>query len=299
MPFAVRMRYDWRLRSRSLGLGRRTLVMGILNVTPDSFSDGGEWLDGERALAHALEMLDQGADLVDVGGESTRPNAAGIGAAEEQARVMPVVRAILSARPEAILSIDTYHAETARMAVEAGVEIVNDVSGHLWDAGMAAACAELGCGAVLMHTRGRPQQWRGLAALAAGEVMPMVLGDLEARARAAMAAGVAREAIVLDPGFGFGKGHDGDWRLLAQFEALQVLGFPVLAGVSRKGFLRRALMEVRPEAGSVGGAEALTEATNAAHVAAILGGAHILRVHDVGSARVAAAIADRILLERE
>jgi dihydropteroate synthase len=302
MPFAVRARFAWRLRSRTVELGARTLLMGILNVTPDSFSDGGAWLDGGAALAHALEMLDEGADIIDVGGESTRPNAVAISAAQEQARVMPVLRAILAARPEAILSIDTYHAETARMAVEAGAEIVNDVSGHLWDAEMSAACAELGCGAVLMHTRGRPQEWRGLPALARDEVVPMVMRDLAARARAAMEAGVAREAIVLDPGFGFGKAFEENFPLLAGIEELRGLGFPVMAGVSRKSFLGRVLVEERREGVQGSGSRVqansageLIETTTAANVAAILGGAHILRVHDVRDARVAAVTADRIL----
>jgi dihydropteroate synthase len=296
MSFAVRARFEWRLRSRTLELGPRTLLMGILNVTPDSFSDGGEWLDGEVALAHALEMLDEGADILDLGGESTRPNAVMISADEEQTRVIPVLRAILNVRPEAILSIDTYHAETARIAVEAGAEIVNDVSGHLWDAGMSAACVELGCGAVLMHTRGRPQEWRGLPALARDEVMPLVLRDLEARAREAMAAGVAREAIVLDPGFGFGKAFDENFPLLGCFEELQGLGFPLLAGVSRKGFLARVLVEAGLNGERSGSTHGQIDATTAANTAAILAGAHILRVHEVGPARVAAAIADRILL---
>ena len=133
MPFAVRPQFDWRLRTRSLALGPRTLIMGILNATPDSFSDGGQFLDPHAALTHALQMLDDGADILDLGGESTRPNSTPITPAEEQARVLPVLRAILAARPDAILSIDTYHAETARLAIEAGAEIVNDVSGLLWD----------------------------------------------------------------------------------------------------------------------------------------------------------------------
>jgi dihydropteroate synthase len=296
MPFAVRARFDWRLRTRSLELGRQTLVMGILNVTPDSFSDGGEWLDSDAATAHGLEMLDQGADIVDVGGESTRPGAVALSPAEEQGRVLPVLRAILKARPEAILSIDTYHAETARAAVQAGVEIVNDVSGHLWDAEMSRTCAELGCGVVLMHTRGRPQEWRGLPQLALEEVMPLVLRELAGRARAAMAAGVAREAIVLDPGFGFGKALGENFPLLGRFQELQGLGFPLLAGVSRKSFLARSLTEagVRREVS----AEAMREATGAANAAAILGGVHVLRAHEVGPARVVAAVVDRVLAAR-
>jgi dihydropteroate synthase len=293
MPFAVRTRFAWRLRSRTVELGARTLLMGILNVTPDSFSDGGEWLDRGAALTHALEMLDEGADIIDVGGESTRPNAAAISAAQEQARVMPVLRAILAARPEAILSIDTYHAETARIAVEAGAEIVNDVSGHLWDAEMSAACAELGCGAVLMHTRGRSQEWRSLPPLARDEVVPLVMRDLAARAHAAMAAGIAREAIVLDPGFGFGKAFGENFPLLGDFQELHRLGFPLMIGVSRKSFLRRALVEAGVR--SADSARTNLDATIAANAAAILAGAHILRVHNVAAGRVVAVIADRIL----
>jgi dihydropteroate synthase len=271
--------------------------MGILNVTPDSFSDGGQWLDVDAALGHALEMLDQGADILDVGGESTRPDARAISPAEEQERVMPVVRAILRARPETVLSIDTYHAETARRAVEAGAEIVNDVSGHLWDAGMSAACAELRCGVVLMHTRGRPQEWRGLPPLPSEAVMPLVLDGLKARAEEAMAAGVAREAILLDPGFGFGKGQDGDMQMLARFEEFEAMGFPLLAGVSRKGFLRRAVMQGEVN-GGVDGREAISAATHVACAAAILGGAHVLRVHDVLGARAAAAVTESLLRAR-
>jgi dihydropteroate synthase len=286
MPIALRARFSWRLRTRTLELGPRTLIMGILNVTPDSFSDGGKFIEREAAVAHALQMLDDGADLLDLGGESTRPNATPITAAEEQARVMPVLRAILAARTGAILSIDTYHAETARMAVEAGAEIVNDVSGHLWDAAMSSTCAALGCGAVLMHTRGRPQEWRMLPALARDEVMPLVLGDLEFRARAALIAGVAREAIVLDPGFGFGKMMDENYALLAGMDGLRELGFPLLAGVSRKSFLKRMVNGAPVDE---------TTANTAANTAAILAGAHILRVHDVRPARDAAMVADRIL----
>jgi len=286
MPFATRARFDWRLRTRTLSLGPRTLVMGILNVTPDSFSDGGQFLSTEAGLAHALEMLDDGADILDLGGESTRPNAMPTSPVEEQARVIPVLRAILAVRPDTILSIDTHHAETARLAIETGVEIVNDVSGHLWDAAMSSACAELGCGAVLMHTRGRPQEWRTLPALAAGEVLPMVLEGLESRAQAALAAGIARDSIVLDPGFGFGKAFDENYPLLAQLDQLHTLGFPILAGVSRKGFLSRAA--------AVGLADPVAR-TTAANTAAVLAGAHILRVHDVRPAREAVAIADRIL----
>ena len=239
MPISARPHFDWRLRTRTLALGPRTLLMGILNITPDSFSDGGRFLAPDAALEHALQMLDDGADILDLGGESTRPNSVPITPAEEQARILPVLRAILAARPSAILSIDTYHAETARLAVEAGAEIVNDVSGHLWDPAMSATCAALGCGNVLMHTRGRPHQWRTQPALAPSQVLPLVLRDLQDRANAALAAGIARDSIVLDPGFGFGKILDENYPLLAHLDQLHTLGFPILAGLSRKSFLTR------------------------------------------------------------
>ena len=296
MPFSPRPRFIWRLRTSTLPLGERTLVMGILNVTPDSFSDGGRFLDPDSAVRQALQMLDEGADLLDLGGESTRPNAVPLPPAEEQARVLPVLRAILRARPGTILSIDTHHAETARLAIDTGAEIVNDVSGHLWDPDMGPTCADLACGAILMHTRGRPQEWRTLPALGPAEVLPLVLTGLEQRANAALNAGIVRESIVLDPGFGFGKAFDENFPLLAQFDALHRLGFPLLAGVSRKGFLRRAVQETNTNpAPPTADPDSLLTATTAAHTAAILAGAHILRVHDVRPAREAAAIADRIL----
>jgi dihydropteroate synthase len=309
MPFAVRPQFDWRLRARSLPLGERTLIMGILNATPDSFSDGGQFLDPHAALTHALDMLDDGADLLDLGGESTRPNSTPVTPHEEQARVLPILRAILAARPDAILSIDTYHAETARLAIESGAEIVNDVSGLLWDETMAATCATLACGVVLMHTRGRPQQWRTLPALAPADVLPLVLRELNERAQAALAAGIARDAIVLDPGFGFGKSFDENYPLLAQFDRLHMLGYPLLAGLSRKSFLHRALAQAdQPDSPNPARAQdslhepnpthALQDATTAANTAAILAGAHILRVHDVCPARRAAGLADRILAAR-
>jgi len=262
--------------------------MGILNATPDSFSDGDQFRDPRAALTHALQMLDEGADILDLGGESTRPNSTPITPAEEQSRVLPILRAILAARPEAVVSIDTYHAETARLAIDCGAEIVNDVSGFLWDDAMAAACAELACGSILMHTRGRPQQWRTLPALAPDEVLPLVLRELRARADAALAAGIAREAIVLDPGFGFGKILDENFPLLAQLDALHALGFPLLVGLSRKSFLRHALQQAES-------VHALQDATTAANTTAILAGVHILRVHDVRPARQSADLADRIL----
>jgi dihydropteroate synthase len=278
MPFTPRPTYDWRLRTRTLTLGSRTLIMAILNLTPDSFSDGGRFNTPEAALTQALKLLDEGADIVDLGGESTRPNATPITPAEEQSRVLPAVKAILKARPQTILSIDTYHAETARVALEVGAEIVNDVSGQTWDSAMPATCADLCCGTILMHTRGTSQTWRTLPPLALEEILPLVLDGLQQSITTATNAGLLRDQIVVDPGFGFGKIGPANFTLLANLGQLEVLQLPVLAGLSRKSFLAKNM-----------------DATTAANTAAILAGAHILRVHDVIPAREAATIADQIL----
>ena len=291
MTFSPRPHFEWALRTRTLSLGMRTLVMGVLNLTPDSFSDGGSYPTPAAALDRSLEMLDQGVDIVDVGGESTRPGSIPLAPAEEQSRVLPVIAAILKNRREAILSIDTYHAETARAAIEAGAEIVNDVSGHLWDARMAETCAELGCGTVLMHTRGRPADWKAQPALASEEVMPIVLSELNQQIGRALAMGVARKRMAVDPGFGFGKIRGENYPLLASLEMLQQLGFPVIAGLSRKSFLRLSGDALDPSELK----RALLSATLAANTAAILAGAHIVRVHDVAEAKAAAVVADAVL----
>jgi dihydropteroate synthase len=302
MPFAPRSHFDWHLRTRTLPLGRRTLLMGILNITPDSFSDGGHFYSREgaptRAIDHALQMLDEGVDLLDIGGESTRPNATPLTPEEEQTRILPVIEAILKQRPQTILSVDTYHAATAQRAIAAGVEIINDVSGHLWDPAMSQICAQLGCGVILMHTRGRPQDWPRQPPLAQDEVLPLVLEGLRDRLEAALTAGIPRNEIVLDPGFGFGKRLDENYPLLAHLDALHQLHQPILAGLSRKSFLAQAGEDQgapRPAFGTWGSPDPRLHATIAANTAAILAGAHILRVHDVRPAAEAAAIADRIL----
>jgi dihydropteroate synthase len=294
MAFARRDEFTWRLRTRSLELGRRTLIMGVLNVTPDSFSDGNLFLRPEEAADQGLRMMDEGADIVDIGGESTRPGKYElIDAGEEQRRVLPVIEAVLKARPEALLSIDTYKASTARLAVEAGAEIVNDISALSWDAEMGPTCAELACGVVMMHTRGKPAEWRGLPRLAAEEVLRLVKGDLVRSLSAALDSGIARDRIVLDPGYGFGKSFDENYPLLAHQDELRELGQPILAGVSRKSFLGRSLAEFyRGEDAPV---TARGNATIAATVAAILAGAHIVRVHEARPAAEAARIADAIL----
>lgn len=236
--------------------------------------------------------MDEGADILDIGGESTRPGTRPpISAQEELDRVLPVIEGILQTRPETILSIDTYKAETASAAVGAGAEIVNDVSAFLWDPAMAAACAELKCGVILMHTRGRSSEWRTQAPLPHDEVVPLVLRELKRRVEAAISAGVEPAAIVLDPGFGFGKVLDENYPLLAHFDELHTLGYPLLAGVSRKAFLGRRLAQIY---GHDVPTDQRGNATVAAVTAAVLAGAHLVRVHDVVAAREAVAIADAI-----
>jgi dihydropteroate synthase len=304
--------FHWNLGSRSLELGKRTLIMGVLNVTPDSFSDGGEFLDHDKAVAHGLRLLGDGADIIDIGGESTRPGArveAGngenlgstegihshpprpaptVGAEEEWKRVIPVITELKKKWPAAVISVDTYKAAVARAAAEAGAEIVNDVSGFRWDPQMISTLADLGCGAVLMHMRGRPEQWRTLPP--PEDVASLVKGELQQWAKRAVWAGVQRGHIVLDPGFGFGKSFDENYPLIAHFEELHGLGFPLLAGTSRKSFLGRTMggeKKVSPSDRLFG--------TIATETALILKGAHIVRTHDVKASVHAARVADAIL----
>ncbi|MGD0732272.1 MAG: dihydropteroate synthase [Terracidiphilus sp.] len=322
MTGSVRIDASWRLRTRTLALGQRTLVMGVVNVTPDSFSDGGPFLDPQAAIAHGLRLLDDGADLLDLGAESTRPgsrtgaaarsvhgtvypndedpslrtpgvSAATVSADEEQARLLPVLEGILRTRPDAVISVDTYKAATARAALDAGAEIVNDVSGFLWDPAIAAVCAEFEAGVVLMHTRGRPEEWRVQPQLPPDELLATVRSGLAASVAAADEAGIPREAIVLDPGYGFGKRFDENYALLARQAELLALGRPLLAGLSRKSFLGRTLAPLHGGEGAP--VDSRETASIAALVAAILHGASIVRVHAVRPAVEAALIADAIL----
>jgi dihydropteroate synthase len=290
----LRAHFDWKLRTRSLALGAITRVMGILNVTPDSFSDGGRLHSVDEAVETALAMFADGAAIIDVGGESTRPGAGGtISTDQEIDRALPVIEGILRAQPGALLSIDTYRAATARAAIEAGAEIVNDVSGLLWDDAMAATCADLQCGVILMHARGRPAEWKSLPRLEPDEVVPLVRHELAQRRSAALTAGIVPERIVLDPGFGFGKIHNANYPLLLGLPALAELGQPLLAGVSRKSFLGRTLAPLYGAAGAP--VTAREHATLAATTIAILMGASLVRVHQVRPAVEAALIADATL----
>jgi dihydropteroate synthase len=277
--------------------------MGVVNITPDSFSDGGLYLAAEAAVAHALQLLDEGADLLDLGAESTRPgsNAGGeapaVTADEEQARLLPVLEGILRARPGAIVSVDTYKAATAHAALAAGAEIINDVSGLTWDPMLAQVCAEFGPGLVLMHTRGRPEDWRTQPQLAPDALLKTVRDGLATSLAAANAAGIPSEALVLDPGYGFGKRFNENYILLARQPELLALGRPLLAGLSRKSFLGHTLAPLyggHPAPAQIPIA-ARENAGLAALTAAILHGASIVRVHSVRPAIEAARIADALL----
>jgi len=289
----MRAIFQWNVGSRVLELGRRTLIMGVVNVTLDSFSDGGLYIDAEKAVVRAEQLLDDGATIIDVGGESTRPGASEpVSEEEERRRVLPVIRDLKRRRPGAVVSVDTYKASVARAAVDVGAEVVNDVSGFRWDpdSKMAKTLAELKVGAVLMHTRGRPEEWRSLPPI--GDPLLMVKRDLRQWAEAATLAGIKRDRLVLDPGFGFGKQFEENYPLLAHFAELQQMGFPLLAGVSRKSFIGRTLARDGKDAGV---AERLY-GTLAAETGLILKGAHIIRTHDVRFAVEAARVADAILV---
>lgn len=284
--------FEWNLGGRSLELGKRTLVMGIVNVTPDSFSDGGEHFSQEAAIAHASQLLADGADIVDVGGESTRPGAnvgtkdSSVSAEEELRRVLPVITGIKKRKSDAVVSVDTYKSEVAKAAVGAGAEIVNDVSGFLWGPEMKKTLAGLNCGAVLMHTRGLPDQWHSLPLVA--DLVVLVKRELRERAEAAVLAGIKRERIVLDPGFGFGKRFEENYPLLRRFHEFHELRYPLLAGVSRKSFIGRATAcngkDPAPQDRLFG--------TLGAEVALALKGAHIVRTHDVKACADAIRLAD-------
>jgi dihydropteroate synthase len=286
----MRAIFQWNIGSRVIELGRRTLIMGIVNVTPDSFSDGGLHIDAEQAVLRGEQLLEEGATIIDVGGESTRPGVSEpVSEEEERRRVLPVIRDLKRRRPDAVVSVDTYKAGVARAAVELGAEVVNDVSGFRWDPKMAKTLAELKVGAVLMHTRGRPEEWRTLPPI--GDPVLIVKRELRQWAETATLAGVKRDHLVLDPGFGFGKRFEENYPLLAHFGELQGMGFPLLAGVSRKSFIGRMLARDGKDA-EVG--ERLY-GTLAAEAGLILKGAHIIRTHEVRFAVQAARVADAMV----
>jgi len=275
-----RKRFLWKLKHRELQLGDRTLIVGILNVTPDSFSDGGRYFDPDRAFARALELEEQGADILDIGAESTRPGSKRISEAEEKRRLMPVLKRLRD-RLAVPISVDTYKSGVAANALELGAEIINDPSGLTFDPKLARVVAQYDAGLILNHMRGTPDTWAKLPPLP--DVMASIVQDLDASVHRARRAGLDRARLVIDPGLGFGKRGEQNAEILARLAALARLDLPVMVGPSRKSFLAQA-------------GERETEFASAAAVtAAILGGAHLVRVHDLAAMRAAAAVADGIL----
>jgi dihydropteroate synthase len=283
----ARKKFRLKLRTRTLLLGERTLVMGVLNVTPDSFSDGGLHLAADAAIARALEMERQGADIIDIGGESTRPGSQGISAETELQRILPVLDG-LRGRLKIPISVDTSKAEVAEAAAGMGAEILNDVTALHNDPRLAEVARRRKLPLILMHMRGEPRtmQKRPFAR----NVMRDVTTGLRRAAALASRAGVAKSQIILDPGMGFGKSPQQNYEVLARLPELARLGFPLLIGTSRKSFVGRALGGV-PESKRIWG-------TVATVAASILGGAHIVRVHDVSEIVQVARVTDAILSPR-
>lgn len=302
--------FQWAIGDRTIELGRRTLIMGVVNVTPDSFSDGGQYFDRGHAVEHGLQLLDEGADILDIGGESTRPGVkveaasrasvakpvgksaperVAVAADEELRRVLPVISEIKRVRPHALISVDTYKAAVAKAAIEAGADIVNDVSGLQWDPEMKKTVAGLSCGFVLMHMRGLPEGWKTLPPVA--DIVSLVKRELRERVQQAELAGIKKKRIVVDPGIGFGKNLEQNYPLLNRLHELQDIGLPLLVGTSRKSFIAKAL----ERNGEKPSAEDRLYGSLAAMVVSILNGTQVVRVHDVKPAADAVRVADSIL----
>jgi len=287
-----RKRFRLRLRSRTLLLGERTLVMGVLNITPDSFSDGGVYLDSEAAVARALQMEHEGADILDIGGESTRPGSVPISVQEELRRILPVIE-ILSGKLHIPISVDTQKAEVAEAVLAAGAEILNDVSAMRVDPRLANVAVRARSPLILMHMRGTPRTMQH--GPFARDVMRDALAGLRAALAGAKRAGLARSQILLDPGIGFGKTHEQNFEILARLPEFAQLGCPIVVGTSRKAFLGKAL--AGPGEPDLPSGERLL-GTAATVTASILGGAHMVRVHDVAEMVRIARVADVILAAR-
>lgn len=301
--------FEIEIHGRKVRLGERTLIMGVVNVTPDSFSDGGRFLATERAIAHGLELAEQGADWVDVGGESTRPGSKPVSAEEEMRRVLPVIRGLHQKKPSLPISIDTTKSVIAEASIQAGASIINDVSGLRFDARLADVARQHRVPLILMHLRGRPETmqqkpfarsiWRSLRNGLAGSI------------RRALAHGVRRSQLLIDPGLGFGKSRRQNFEILAHLGRLQKFGFPILVGTSRKSFVQAVVAgegldsaPAKPSRRSVwplvggewaGRVRPLQLGDSAAVTASILAGAHIVRVHDVEALLPAVRIADALL----
>jgi dihydropteroate synthase len=276
----IRKRFLWKVRQREIQLGDRTLIMAILNVTPDSFSDGGKFLDPDRAYARALELEEQGADLIDIGAESTKPGSQRLSEAEEIHRLIPVLKR-LNGRLSIPISVDTYKSAVAEKATEYGAEIINDPSALTFDPLISKVANNHDLGLILNHMRGTPESWAKLPPMK--DPAGTVTADLGACIHRALQSGLQKGRVVVDPGLGFGKRKEENTEILARLAQLQKLEMPVMVGASRKSFLQQTTeMET-----AFAGAAAVT--------AAILGGAHIIRVHDVREMAAAARVADAVL----
>jgi dihydropteroate synthase len=279
----VRKNYLWKFRQHELRLGERTILMGVLNVTPDSFSDGGKYIDPDIAFARAMEMEQEGADLIDIGAESTKPGSARITADIELQRLVPVLKR-LKGHLTIPISIDTYKAGVAERALELGAAIINDPSGLTFEPQLARVVSNSNAGLVINHMRGRPETWAKLAPMP--DPIGFITRDLDAAASRARHTGIDKSRIVIDPGLGFGKRKEQNALILGSLYELAKLDLPILTGPSRKSFLSQA----DPEKSRF--------ATAAAVTASILGGAHVVRVHDVRQMRAASDVADEILRAR-
>lgn len=278
-----RKRFEWKLRDKTLNVGERTLLLGVLNITPDSFSDGGKYGDPDRAFARAVELEEQGADLIDIGAESTRPGSARISEAEELRRLVPVLKRLRN-KLTVPISVDTYKAGVAEKALELGADAINDPSDLTFDADLARKAAAVNAGLILNHMRGTPETWAKLPPLK--NVMRTIVTELDASIHRAVRAGIDRRQILVDPGIGFGKRKEQNSEILAHLSEMARLELPVLVGPSRKLFLAKT-------------SPSETEfATAAAVAAAILNGAHLVRVHDVVAMRAVSDVADEILRSR-
>jgi dihydropteroate synthase len=281
--FFMREQYTLVLPQGAIKLGGRTAVMGILNVTPDSFFDGGQYFLHEKAIARAKEIEQQGADIIDIGGESSRPGSEAVPEEEEMRRVLPVIEA-LAGVVHIPISVDTYRSAVAKRAIQAGAQIVNDISAFRFDDRMPDVVKETGAAVVLMHSRGNRETLHQQSRMQ--DPVREVVDGLAASAEIARRAGIAADAIVVDPGIGFGKAKDESVAILKTLQVFSKLGYPVLVGTSRKSFIRLMTPE-DPQARDWG--------TAATVVAAIMNGSHLVRVHDVRQARVLADVTDRII----
>ncbi len=275
----TRKRFEWKLRDRTINLGERTLLVGILNVTPDSFSDGGKYQDPDRAFARAMELEEEGADIIDIGAESTHPGSTRISEAEELRRLVPVLKRLRN-KLTVPLSVDTYKASVAEKALELGADIINDPSGLTFDADLARKVGQANAGLIVNHMRGTPETWLKLPPLK--DVIRAISAELDASVHRAVHAGLDRRQLVIDPGLGFGKRREQNAEILAHLAQLARLELPLLVGPSRKHFLTKE-SPVETEF-----------ATAAAVTVAILRGAHLVRVHDVKSMKSVAEVADEI-----